>query len=110
MSVQIQLDDNKSSYTNLDFINGRIVLSLDHDESISAVVVKLGESKSAIERAQGTGRYPRSTLVTKMINGLGFNGKGWQQRSTIFYMKSVKCFQTKIRLQEVERRQILFIP
>jgi hypothetical protein len=86
MSVQIQLDDNKSSYTNLDFINWRIVLSLDHNESISAVVVKLeGESKSAIERAQGTGRYPRSTLVTKMINGPGFNGKGWQQRSTIFY-------------------------
>jgi hypothetical protein len=77
MSVQIQLDDNKSSYKNLDFINGRIVLSLGHDESVSAVVVKLeGESKSAIERAQGTGRYPSSALVTKNDQRAGFQRQG----------------------------------
>ena len=85
MFVQIQLDDNKSSNTNFDFINGRIVLSLGHDESISAVVVKLeGESKSAIERAQGTGRYPSSALVTKNDQRTGsFLGSRRATTSTI---------------------------
>jgi hypothetical protein len=51
MSVQIQLDDHKRSYTNLDSIGGRIILSLSHDESVSAIVVKLeGQSKSVIAR------------------------------------------------------------
>ena len=66
MSVQIQLDDHKRLYTSLDSIGGRIVLSLSHDQSVSAIVVKLeGESKSVIARVPGA--FYRSTppLVTK---------------------------------------------
>lgn len=66
MSVQIQLDDNKRAYTNHDSINGRIVLSLNHDESVSAVLVKLeGESKSVIARVPGAFQYLNPSLVTK---------------------------------------------
>jgi hypothetical protein len=77
MSVQIQLDDHKRSYTNLDSIGGRIVLSLSHDESISAIVVKLeGESKSVIARVPTDPRAfhdldPSPSLVTKEDQRLG---------------------------------------
>jgi hypothetical protein len=47
MSVRIQLDDPHSFYTNLDFISGRVILSLANDDSISAINVKLeGESRT----------------------------------------------------------------
>jgi hypothetical protein len=66
MSVQIQLDDHKRSYTSLDSIGGRIILSLARDESVSAIVVKLeGESKSVIARVRGAGHYSSHSLVTK---------------------------------------------
>jgi hypothetical protein len=73
MSVQIQLDDHNRLYTNLDSIGGRIVLSLSHDESVSAIVVKLeGESKSVIARVPNDPRAyhdlnpsPSPSLVTK---------------------------------------------
>jgi Arrestin (or S-antigen), N-terminal domain len=77
MSVLIKLDDNKGSYTNLDSISGRILLNLGHDESVSAVVVKLeGESRSAIERAQGSGHHPTNSLVTKNDQRAGFQRQG----------------------------------
>lgn len=51
MSVRIQLDDPHTFYTNLDFISGRVILSLTSDETVSAVVVKLeGESKTILLR------------------------------------------------------------
>ncbi len=49
MSVRVHLDDPYAFYTNLDFISGRIILSLSNDETISAIVVKLeGESKTVL--------------------------------------------------------------
>jgi hypothetical protein len=66
MSVQIQLDDPKRSYTNLDSICGRIVLNLNHDESVSAIVVKLeGESRSFIARAPTAFEHLNPSLVAK---------------------------------------------
>ncbi|KAI9055809.1 hypothetical protein LZ554_000749 [Drepanopeziza brunnea f. sp. 'monogermtubi'] len=51
MSVRIQLDDPHTFYTNLDFISGRVILSLPSEESVSAIVVKLeGESRTALMR------------------------------------------------------------
>ncbi|CZS99393.1 related to arrestin (or S-antigen), N-terminal domain protein [Rhynchosporium agropyri] len=51
MSVRILLDEPHTFYTNLDFISGRIVLSLNSDENISAIVVKLeGESRTMLMR------------------------------------------------------------
>ncbi len=54
MSVRIVLDDAHTFYTNLDFISGRIILSLTSDENISAIVVKLeGESRTMLMRPMG---------------------------------------------------------
>ncbi|KAI9888541.1 MAG: hypothetical protein M1814_006841 [Vezdaea aestivalis] len=49
MSVRIQLSSQHSHFTNLDVIQGRVILNLHSNEKISAVVVKLeGESKSRL--------------------------------------------------------------
>jgi hypothetical protein len=54
MSVRIQLDDPHAFYTNLDFISGRVILSLTSDENVSAITVKLeGESKTILMRPMG---------------------------------------------------------
>ena len=54
MSVRIQLDDPHAFYTNLDFISGRIILSLTSDENVSAILVKLeGESRTVLMRPMG---------------------------------------------------------
>ncbi len=51
MSVRIHLDNPHAFYTNLDFISGKVILSLSSDENISAIVVKLeGESKTVLLR------------------------------------------------------------
>lgn len=51
MSVRIQFDDPHSFYTNLDFISGKIILSLTSDENVSAIMVKLeGESRTVLMR------------------------------------------------------------
>lgn len=51
MSVRIQFDDPHTFYTNLDFISGKIILSLTSDENVSAVMVKLeGESRTVLMR------------------------------------------------------------
>ncbi|KAH6683354.1 hypothetical protein B0J14DRAFT_575806 [Halenospora varia] len=51
MSVRIQFDSPHSFYTNLDFITGRVILSLTQDETVSAIIVKLeGESRSQLMR------------------------------------------------------------
>ncbi|KAG9240262.1 hypothetical protein BJ878DRAFT_304383 [Calycina marina] len=63
MSVHILLDNPHNFYTNLDFIVGRIILSLTADENVSAVVVKLeGESRTLLAQTsnpQGLGPYAR---------------------------------------------------
>lgn len=50
MSIRIALDQPPEFYTNLDFIQGRVILGLNRPESIGNIVVKLeGESKTATE-------------------------------------------------------------
>jgi hypothetical protein len=49
MQVHIELNDPLEFYTNLDFISGRVILSLTRDENVSAIRVKLeGESRTFI--------------------------------------------------------------
>lgn len=49
MSLRIALDDAPEFYTNLDTIQGRIVLSLTRHEQVGAIIVKLeGESRTAL--------------------------------------------------------------
>ncbi|TVY52206.1 hypothetical protein LCER1_G006293 [Lachnellula cervina] len=51
MSVRIQFDNPHTFYTNLDFISGKIILSLTSDENVSAIIVKLeGESRTVLMR------------------------------------------------------------
>ncbi|KAK5085101.1 hypothetical protein LTR70_008673 [Exophiala xenobiotica] len=51
MSVRVQLDRQHGDiYTNLDFVAGRVILTLPTDATISAITVKLeGESKSRLD-------------------------------------------------------------
>ncbi|KAG9230376.1 hypothetical protein BJ875DRAFT_488027 [Amylocarpus encephaloides] len=64
MSVRIQFDNPHSFYTNLDFISGRIILSLTTEETIQAVVVKLeGESRTQLMRPVGA--TPNSNFHTR---------------------------------------------
>lgn len=50
MSASIVLDRPHAHFTNLDFITGKVVLSIPNNESISLIVVKLeGESISNVE-------------------------------------------------------------
>ena len=49
--VRIHLDNPHAFYTNLDFISGKVVLSLTTEETVSAISVKLeGESKTMLLR------------------------------------------------------------
>lgn len=49
MSVRIQLDNPREYYTNLDWISGNVILSCQHEETVTAVTVKLeGESYSQL--------------------------------------------------------------
>lgn len=51
--MTIQLDRQHPHFTNLDFITGRVVLSIFNNETISAIVVKLeGESSTHVNVAQ----------------------------------------------------------
>jgi hypothetical protein len=67
MSVQIQLEDPRSFYSNLDFIKGRVILSLHKDEGVSGILVKLeGESSSTLMRPVNNNRpRERSTVATE---------------------------------------------
>ncbi|KAK6218259.1 electron carrier [Pestalotiopsis sp. IQ-011] len=50
MSIRIALDNPPEFYTNLDFIQGRIILGLNRPESIGNIVVKLeGDSRTALD-------------------------------------------------------------
>jgi hypothetical protein len=49
MSIRIALDNPPEFYTNLDYVQGRIVLSLNRPEQVGNIVVKLeGESNTAL--------------------------------------------------------------
>lgn len=49
MSLRIALDNAPEFYTNLDTIQGRVVLSLSRHEQVGAIIVKLeGESRTAL--------------------------------------------------------------
>lgn len=65
MSVRLQLDDAPSFYTNLDYINGRVILSLTADEDVLAILVKLeGESKTILARPPGAQQHLNPSLMT----------------------------------------------
>ncbi|KAH9900204.1 hypothetical protein F4778DRAFT_163002 [Xylariomycetidae sp. FL2044] len=54
MSIRISLDNPPVFYTNLDFISGRVILSLTRPETIGNVIVKLeGESRTALAVPMG---------------------------------------------------------
>lgn len=68
MSVTIQLDRQHPHYTNLDFIIGRVVLSIFNNETISAIVVKLeGESSTHVNISQ----LPQQEQLARAFNSRG---------------------------------------
>jgi hypothetical protein len=63
MAVSIILDRPYAHFTNLDFITGKVILTLSSHETISVIVVKLeGESISRVEQPneQGIGQRGKS--------------------------------------------------
>lgn len=53
MSVNIQVDRPHARFTNLEFITGRVFLTILNNETISAILVKLeGESKTRLAVSQ----------------------------------------------------------
>ncbi|KAI0387134.1 hypothetical protein F5Y04DRAFT_77501 [Hypomontagnella monticulosa] len=61
MSIRIALDNAPEFYTNLDFISGRVILSLQRPETIGNVIVKLeGESHTALTVPGDRDDYYRS--------------------------------------------------
>lgn len=67
MSVRVQLDlPHGDIYTNLDFVSGRVLLTLPTDTTISAITVKLeGESKTRLEGTRSVpGAYDREKSKT----------------------------------------------
>jgi hypothetical protein len=52
MIVQIQLDHPHEHYTNLDLINGRVIVQVPNPTNVSSIVVKLeGESRTRLMAA-----------------------------------------------------------
>ncbi|GAO15638.1 uncharacterized protein UV8b_04822 [Ustilaginoidea virens] len=50
MSIRIALDNRPEFYTNLDYVQGRIILGLNRAEQVGSIVVKLeGESITALQ-------------------------------------------------------------
>lgn len=49
MIVQIQLQHPHEHYTNLDFINGKVILRVPRTDNVSSIIVKLeGESRTRL--------------------------------------------------------------
>ncbi|KAI9855582.1 MAG: hypothetical protein M1813_009721 [Trichoglossum hirsutum] len=68
--VRVQLDQPHTHFTNLDFITGKIILSLSNDEAISKIVVKLeGESMSRLVAPQldSTNKRKVETEIHKLL-------------------------------------------
>lgn len=91
MSVRIQLDNPHSFYTNLDFISGRVILSLTSDESVSAILVKLeGESRTVLMRPPGAQQNLNPALMNRSQRNQGLA----QENHKILYKVS-QVFPTK---------------
>ena len=55
MSVRIQFDKPNACHTNLDFVTGRVILTLQSDTTLQAITVKLeGESKTRLAGLRST--------------------------------------------------------
>ena len=55
MSVRIQFDKPNACHTNLDFVTGRVILTLQSDTTLQAITVKLeGESKTRLAGVRST--------------------------------------------------------
>ncbi|KAH0543027.1 hypothetical protein FGG08_002635 [Glutinoglossum americanum] len=68
--VRIQLDQPHIHFTNLDFITGKIALSLFNDEAIAQIIVKLeGESMSRLVAPQldNTNKRKSETEIHKLL-------------------------------------------
>lgn len=66
--MNIHLDRQHPHFTNLDFIIGRVVLSIFHHETVSAIVVKLeGESSTQVSVAQ----LPQQEQLARAFNSRG---------------------------------------
>lgn len=61
MSVRIELKQQHNVYTNFDFIEGRVLMSIMQQETIAAITVKLeGESRTRLAGQvpiRGRGQY-----------------------------------------------------
>ena len=71
MSVRIALDNPPEFYTNLDFISGRVIVSLNRPEAISGIIVKLeGESNTslAVSLKPPPGSYSTSKEVGEVLS------------------------------------------
>ncbi|KAI9777522.1 MAG: hypothetical protein M1839_008816 [Geoglossum umbratile] len=68
--VRVQLDQPHNHFTNLDFITGKVILSLSSDEAVSHIVVKLeGESMSRLVAPQvdNTNKRKVETEIHKLL-------------------------------------------
>ncbi|PNH40910.1 hypothetical protein VD0004_g6125 [Verticillium dahliae] len=84
MSIRIALDDQPEFYTNLDSIDGRIILSLSRPESVGGIIVKLeGESKTALAIPGGFDDY--GTPQPPRLPGSGPPGNVLSENHKILY-------------------------
>lgn len=70
MSIRIALDQPPEFYTNLDFVQGRVILGLNRPEGVGSIVVKLeGEARTALEvgdRNQALSNYNSSPFPSDL--------------------------------------------
>jgi hypothetical protein len=67
MLVQLHLDHPHEHYTNLDLINGKVLLSVPNPTNVSSVIVKLeGESKTRLMAAVRPDRPDRQRPVLEV--------------------------------------------
>jgi hypothetical protein len=67
MSIHIQLDRRHAHYTNLDYLSGKVILTLIRDEAISAINVKLEcESRTRLAAIRPDGRQQTELEVHKV--------------------------------------------
>ncbi|KAL8834940.1 MAG: hypothetical protein Q9170_003517 [Blastenia crenularia] len=96
MSVRIVLQNPRSLYTNLDFLKGKVILSLTSNETIAAITVKLeGESKSRLlgEAFNPYGGYRRgrdTATVEAEVHKLPFNNSCADSQSTYMNVAGVQ--------------------
>ena len=73
MSVRIVLDRPHSHFTNLDFITGRIILTLTSNEQVSNIIVKLeGESKTRLSAPVAPDMVRQRDVTELEVHKVGF--------------------------------------